>query len=232
MTETTDTTDPAEAIYALYPVFRARDGFRDLSADGLADVVQEVENLYKSFERRVDVRGTYSTVGFRADADLMLWLVGRSPEDVQEFLAEFRRTQAGRLTDLVFTFMGVVKPAEFTADHRPAFVKGEPPKTYLCVYPFVRTPDWYLLPSEERGAMLAEHGVIGREFPEVLANTTSAFGLADWEWILAFEADRADTLVDCIRRLRDAKARTYTKEEIPFVTGIRKNVTDALADLA
>lgn len=226
-----DVNQDPETIYALYPVFRARDGFRDLSADALADVVQEVENLYKALEDRVQVRGTYSTVGFRPDADLMLWLVGRSPEDVQSFLAEFRRTQAGRLTDIVWTFMGVVKPAEFTADHRPAFVKGEPPKTYLCVYPFVRTPEWYLLPREERGALLAEHGIIGREFPEVLANTTSAFGLGDWEWILAFEADRADTLVDCIRRLRDAKARTFTKEEIPFVTGIRKSVADALADL-
>ena len=232
MTDTTGTTDAPETIYALYPVFRARDRFRDLSPDALADVVQEAENLYKSFEGRVEVRGTYSTVGFRADADLMLWLVGRTPEDVQGFLSEFRRTQVGRLTDLAFTFMGVVKPAEFTADHRPAFVKGEPPKTYLCVYPFVRTPEWYLLPREERGALLAEHGVIGREFPEILANTTSAFGLGDWEWILAFEADRADTLVDCIRRLRDARARTYTKEEIPFVTGIRKSVADAFADLA
>ncbi|MGZ4110287.1 MAG: hydrogen peroxide-dependent heme synthase [Actinomycetota bacterium] len=227
-----DITETSETIYALYPVFRARHDFRDLSADALADVVQEVENLYKAFEGRVDVRGTYSTVGFRADVDLMLWLVGRTPEEVQAFVAEFRRTQAGRLTDLVWTFMGVVKPAEFTADHRPAFVKGVPPKTYLCVYPFVRTPEWYLLPREERGELLASHGVIGREFPDVLANTTSAFGLGDWEWILAFEADRADTLVDCIRRLRDAKARLYTKEEVPFVTGIRKSVADALADLA
>ena len=232
MTEHADTTDLTEAIYALYPVFHARDGFRDLTADGLADVVQEIENLYKAFEDRVEVRGTYSTVGFRADADLMLWLVGRSPEDVQAFMAACRRTQVGRLTDVVFTFMGVVKPAEFTADHRPAFVKGEPPKTYLCVYPFVRTPEWYLLPRDERAALLAEHGVIGREFPEVLTNTTSAFGLGDWEWILAFEADRAETLVDCIRRLRDAEARMYTKEEIPFVTGIRKSVANALADLA
>lgn len=221
-----------ETIYAHYPVFRARRGFRDLSADVLADVVQEVENLYKAFEDRVEVRGTYSTVGFRADADLMLWLVGRTPEDVQAFVAELRRTQAGRLMDLVFTFMGVVRPAEFTADHRPAFSRGEPPKTYLCVYPFVRTPEWYLLSREERAALLAEHGIIGREFPEVLANTTSAFGLGDWEWILAFEADRADALVDCIRRLRDAKARLYTKVEIPFVTGIRKTVAGALADLA
>jgi len=227
-----DVDQHPEAIYALYPVFRARDGFRDLSAEALADVVQEVENLYKAFEDRVGVRGTYSTVGFRSDADLMLWLVGTSPEDVQSFVAAFRRTQAGRLTDVTWTFMGVVKPAEFTADHRPAFVKGDPPKTYLCVYPFVRTPEWYLLSREERGALLAEHGIIGREFPEVLANTTSAFGLGDWEWILAFEADRADTLVDCIRRLRDAKARTFTKEEIPFVTGIRKSVAEAFADLA
>ncbi len=232
MTETTVPTDAPSTIYALYPVFRARDDFRDLSTDALADVAQEVDNLYKAFDGRVEVRGTYSTVGFRADADLMLWLVGPTPEDVQAFIAAFRRTQVGRLTDLAFTFMGVVKPAEFTADHRPAFVKGEPPKTFLCVYPFVRTPEWYLLPREERGALLAEHGIIGREFPEVLANTTSAFGLGDWEWILAFEADRADTLVECIRRLRDAKARVYTKEEIPFITGIRKSVADALADLA
>ena len=39
-------------------------------------------------------------------------------------------------------------------------------------------------------------------------------------------------LVDCIRRLRETKARLYTKEEVPFVTGIRKSVAEAFADLA
>jgi peroxiredoxin len=223
----------SETIYALYPVFTRSEDFReDLGdADDLRDAVQEVENLIKSWEGRVDVRGTYSTVGFRADADLMLWLVGASPQDVQRFLVEFRRTAAGRRLELTWTFMGVVKPAEFSADHAPAFVKGEAPKMFACVYPFVRTIDWYLLPADERGAMLREHGVVGREFPEVLANTTSAFGLGDWEWILAFEADEADMLVDCIRRLRDVEARRYTKEEVPFVTGIRKSVAEAFDDL-
>ena len=86
-----------ETIYALYPVFVATDDFRDALADvdDLRDAVQEVENLYKSWEGRVDVRGTYSTVGFRADADLMLWLVGSSPQDVQRFLVEFKRTAGG-----------------------------------------------------------------------------------------------------------------------------------------
>jgi len=223
----------SETTYVLYPAFMSTEDFREAfsDADDLARAAQEVENLVKSWEGGVDVRGTYSTVGFRADADLMLWLIGPSPEHVQRALVEFRRTEAGRLLDMTWTFMGVVRPAEFTADHAPAFVKGAAPKSFLCVYPFVRTPEWYLLPADDRAQLLRDHGELGRGFPEVLANTTSAFGLGDWEWILAFEADRADTLVDCIRALRNAKARLYTKEEVPFITGIRKPIAEALADL-
>jgi chlorite dismutase len=222
-----------ETVYALYPVFMSTPDLRETlrDADDLDAAGREVDDLYKRWAGRVDVRGSYSTVGFRADADLLLWLVGPTPDDVQRFLVEFRRTRVGELLDLTWTFMGVVKPAEFTPDHAPAFVKGTPPARFACVYPFVRTPEWYLLPREERSEMLAEHGVMGREFPEVLANTTSAFGLGDWEWILCFEADEADMLVDCIRRLRDAKARRFTKEETPFVTGIRKPFREVLDDL-
>jgi len=218
----------SETVYALYPVFKATPAFREIDLDAAAS---EVEELFASWGDRVSVRGVYSTVGFRADSDLMLWLVGPTPEAVQDALVALGRTRAGRGLELVWTFMGVVKPAEFSDDHAPAFVKGEPPKRFLDVYPFVRTPEWYLLPREERAEMLREHGVIGREYPDVLANTTSAFGINDWEWILAFEADELDRLVDCIRRLRDAQARRYTKEEIPFVTGIRKDVRSAFGDL-
>jgi chlorite dismutase len=219
----------SETVYALYPVFKARDAFRDL--DPVA-VPREVEDLFATWEGRVEVRGVYSTVGFRADSDLMLWLLGRTPEDLQDALVAFGRTEAGRALERTWTFMGVVKPAEFTSDHAPAFVRGEAPRRYLNVYPFVRTAEWYLLPGEERAAMLREHGEVGREYPDVLANTTCAFGLGDWEWILAFEADELDRIVDCIRRLRDVQARRFTKEEVPFVTGIRKDVRGAFADLA
>jgi chlorite dismutase len=224
----------SDTIYALYPVLRAtrQPGDARLESDDVGRAAREVEDVFKSWSGRVDVRGTYSTAGFRPDADLLLWLIGPTLDDVQGALTEFRRTEAGRLFELTWSFLGVVKPAEFTPDHAPAFVKGESPRKVLCVYPFVRTPEWYLLPREERAAMLAEHGVIGREFPEVLANTTSAFGLGDWEWILAFEADEADRIVDCIRRLREAKARLYTKEEVPFITGIRKPIAACLEDIA
>jgi len=223
----------SDTTYALYPVFAASPDLRAelYEDDALRDAAEEIETLYKDWAGRVDVRGTYSTVGFRADADLVLWLTAAAPEDLQRFLVELRRTRAGDLLDPVWTMMGMVRPAEFTADHAPAFVRGEAPRTYLCVYPFVRTPEWYLLEPAERGRLLAEHGTMGREFPQVLANTTSAFGLGDWEWILAFETDELDALVDCVRRLRDSESRRYAKVETPFVTGIRKPVAEALDDL-
>jgi chlorite dismutase len=220
-----------EMSFAYYPVFMGSPDLRDRGIGDLEQLAHDAEILFKEWSDRVTVRGTYSTVGFRADAELMMWWIGRAPDDLQELLVAFRRTGLGKRLDLTWAFMGAVRPAEFSKDHLPAFARGEPPRKYACVYPFVRNSEWYLLPAEERAMLLREHGEMGREFPDVLANTTSAFGLSDWEWILAFEADDLSRIVDCIRRLRDARARAYTKEEIPFITGIRKEFRDAVRDL-
>jgi peroxiredoxin len=220
-----------ELTYAYYPVFRGTKDLRQCSSGELDQIAHEAEILLKEWSGRVTVRGTYSTVGFRPDAELMMWWVGHAAEELQELLVAFGRGALGRRLELTHAFLGVVRPAEFAKDHVPAFLKGEPAKRYLSVYPFVRTPEWYLLPPDARGALLREHGEMGREYPDVLANTTSAFGLGDWEWILAFEADDLSRLVDCVRRLRDSKSRLYVKVETPFVTGVRKDLVEAIRDL-
>ena len=218
-----------DLLYASYPVFKAFTARADRPDRELA--AKELQSLVADWEDRVQVRGAYSTAAFTADADLMFWWVSKSPDHVQDLAIEFRRTQLGTICTPVHAFLGVVQPAEFAKDHLPAFAKGEPPKKYTCVYPFVRTPDWYLLDPKERGQLLRDHGEGGREFPEVLANTTSAFGLGDYEWILAFEADSPDRIVQLIRRLRATEARRYTKLETPFITGIRKGIPEIVADL-
>ena len=221
-----------DVTFAYYPVFKGKDGLRDRPPGDLDQIAHEAELLLKEWSGRVTLRGTYSAVGFRPDAELMMWWVGHSSDDLQDLLVAFRRGALGSRLELTHAFLGVVRPAEFAKDHVPNFLKGEPAKRYLSVYPFVRTPEWYLLPAEERSALLREHGEMGREFPDVLANTTSAFGLGDWEWIRAFEADDLARLVDCLRRLRDSSSRLYVKEEVPFITGIRKDLVEAVRDLA
>jgi chlorite dismutase len=212
------------AVYAYYPAFR-----RTIQEAFEPD---EVVDLFEKFSDRVQVRGTYLGTGFRPDVDIFFWWISNSPDDAQDLLVELRRTSLGKTLELTHAFLGVVRPAEFNPDHLPAFLKGTEPKKYISVYPFVRTEEWYLMPSEQRSALLREHGQMGREFPDVSPNTTSAFGLGDWEWILAFEADDPLHIVDCIRRLREAEARRYTKLDIPFVVGIRRELRDALERLS
>jgi chlorite dismutase len=218
-----------DLVFASYPVFRSTPA--DGSRLDTPELSAYVADLFNKASDNVQVRGTYSTTGFSATADLMFWFTSSSVDRIQDLLVELRRTQLGRRLQPVEAVLGVVQPAEFARDHQPAFVKGEPPKKYMTVYPFVRTPEWYLLDPKERGRILREHGEAGREFPDVLANTTSAFGLGDYEWMLCFEADGPERIVELIRRLRATEARRYTKVEIPFYTGIRKELPAAIADL-
>jgi chlorite dismutase len=127
--------------------------------------------------------------------------------------------------------MALHRPAEFNKSHLPAFLADEPPRGYVCVYPFVRSYDWYLLPDAERRAMLAEHGQLARGFPDVRANTVASFALGDYEWMLAFEADELHRIVDLMRELRASRARMHVREEVPFYTGRRKPVSELVAAL-
>ena len=126
----------------------------------------------------------------------------RRADALQEAYTRLRRTALGRHLEPVWSQMALHRPAEFNHSHIPAFLADEEPRRYVCVYPFVRSYEWYLLPDEERRDMLAEHGKMARGYPDVRANTVAAFALGDYEWMLAFEADELHRIVDLMRDLR------------------------------
>jgi chlorite dismutase len=214
--------------YTMWSVFRVA---RPLP-DDRAGAAAEVEALFEQLTAKdVTVRGTYDVAGLRADADLMVWWHAESSDDLQEAYNRFRRTAVGGACDPVWSEMALHRPAEFNKSHVPAFLADEEPRAYVCVYPFVRSYDWYLLPDEERRAMLAEHGKMARDYPDVRANTVASFALGDYEWMLAFEADELHRIVDLMRHLRGSRTRLYVREEVPFYTGRRKPVAELVAAL-
>jgi chlorite dismutase len=215
--------------YTMWSVFRAE---TPLGPPPRAKLSAEVEALVADLAAKdVVVRGTYDVSGLRADADLMIWWHAPSAEALQEAYGSFRRTALGGHLAPVWSQLALHRPAEFNKSHLPAFLAGEPAHAYVCVYPFVRSYEWYLLPDEERRSMLAEHGQLARGFPDVRANTVASFALGDYEWILAFEAEELHRIVDLMRELRAATARRHVREEIPFFTGRRRDVADLVANL-
>jgi peroxiredoxin len=215
--------------YTLWSVFRLRSALPE-DRTGWAD---EVEELFAQLAAKdVTVRGTYDVSGLRADADLMIWWHAETADALQDAYNLFRRTRLGRALEPVWSNMALHRPAEFNKSHIPAFLADETPRNYVSVYPFVRSYDWYLLPDEDRRRMLADHGRMARDYPDVRANTVAAFSLGDYEWILAFEADELYRIVDLMRHLRGSEARRHVREEIPFFTGRRRAVADLVAALA
>lgn len=215
--------------YTMWSVFRAAAPLPAEPRDGLA---REVDALFDQVAAKdVVVRGTYDVSGLRADADLMIWWHAPTADALQEAYGRFRRTRLGAHLAPVWSNLALHRPAEFNKSHVPAFLAGEEPRAYLCVYPFVRSYEWYLLPDAERREMLAEHGRMARGYPDVRANTVASFALGDYEWILAFEADELHRMVDLMRDLRASRARRHVREEIPFYTGRRRPVAEIVADL-
>ncbi len=214
--------------YTMWSVFKVVPGL----PDDRAGVAAQVDDLFEQLAAKdVVVRGTYDVAGLRADADLMVWWHGPSADDLQETYGRFRRTALGGSCVPVWSALALHRPAEFNKGHIPAFLADEEPRAYVSVYPFVRSYEWYLLDDVERRDMLAEHGRMARDYPDVRANTVSAFALGDYEWMLAFEADELHRIVDLMRHLRGSRARLHVREEVPFYTGRRKAVLDLVAGL-
>jgi chlorite dismutase len=214
-------------VGAMWSVFAARRITTDRAA-----LVAEVEAMVAA--RAGDglvVRGWYDVAGLRADADLMVWWHAPAVETVQRAYHDLRHTRLGRRLRPVWSQVAIHRPAEFNKGHVPAFMAEERPRGYVCVYPFVRSYEWYVLPDEERRRMLVEHGMAARGYPDVRANTVSAFALGDYEWLLAFEADELHRIVDLMRDLRATDARRHVREEIPFFTGPRVALADLVASL-
>ncbi len=216
--------------YLMFSVYKVTPG---VLGDDRADAAKEARAFFESQEDKgVVVRGVYDIAGMRADADFMVWTHAERIEELQATYSDFRRTTAlGKASTPVWSNSALHRPAEFNKSHVPAFIAGEDPGAYICVYPFVRSIDWYLLPEEERRTMLADHGKAARGYKDVRANTVPSFALGDYEWILAFEAPELDRIVDLMRDLRATEARRHVREEIPFFTGPRVDVEALVAAL-
>ena len=206
--------------YTMWSAFKVTPG---VLGDNREDAIAKTKQFLARYEDTdLIVRGFYDVSGMRAEADFMFWIHAEKMEDLQAFYNAFlRETPLGQAATPHWSNAALHRPAEFNKSHLPSFIMGEEPGRWIAVYPFVRSYDWYLLEPTERRRILAEHGMAGRDYPDVRANTVPAFALGDYEWILAFEGPELDRIVDLMWKMRYTEARLHVREEIPFHTGRR-----------
>lgn len=204
--------------YAMYAVFRLTG---PLPADAVAREHLVAQTLSGVQDDGLEIRGWYDLAGFTAEADLLVWWHADTVPQVQGAYHRLRASDLGRSLEPVWSVVGLHRPSEFNREHVPSFLAGAPALEYVCVYPFVRSYDWYVLDPVERATMLRDHGVVAAPYTDLLPNTVATFGLSDYEWVLAFEAEQPHRVVDLIRDLRNTRAREHVRLEVPFWFGQR-----------
>jgi chlorite dismutase len=170
---------------------------------------------------------TYSTVGLRADADMVLWRICYTVDDLSEMMAELMATPLGGYLDVANNYISMTKRSPYLIGHehegqhdskgsiRPGGQK------YIFIYPFWKTRSWYLLPIEERQRLMSEHIRVGHLYPRVKLNTTYSFGLDDQEFVVAFESNYPEDFLDLVQQLRETEISAYTLKDTPIYTCIR-----------
>lgn len=179
----------------------------------------------------------YSTVGIRAEVDLMLWRISYDLESFQDMTVKMLSTGLGKYMNTTYSYLAMTKRSTYVDKHthegqeskRLTVVPGE--AKYLFIYPFVKTREWYLLTKSARQGMMNEHIEIGHKYPTVKINTTYSFGLDDAEFVVAFESDQPGDFLDLVMALREAEASRHTVRDTPIFTCVRKSLKDALNDL-
>jgi chlorite dismutase len=170
----------------------------------------------------------YSMVGLQAGADLLLWSLAPTFDSVEERSALVLRSGMGKWMAVNESFLGVIQPSQYVKKPTPqeqSLFSGERSR-YLVVYPFTKSTDWYLLPSEERQRIMNGHMKIGHAYPEVRQLLAYSFGLDDMDFLVAYETDELPKFGELVRALRATESRLSTVRDTPILTGIHRPIEE------
>ncbi len=224
-------TSTPENLYAAWWLFKRSATWAEVAGSSYGEAAGELAHTLDHPADGVVVRGVYNSLGLSASVDLIVWAHSPRLDALQNLALTIDKTSLGSHLDLKNCYIGIGGMSQYDPTHGPAFVKGQPAKRYLSVYPFSKTPEWFLIDYKERQRLMMEHGVMGREFPDILTNTVNSFGIQDQEFVVALEDDDPHELIKMVQRLRAAEVRKYTAVDTPIFLGNRKTPDEVFEDL-
>ncbi len=191
------------------------------------------QKIYSNFSNIKDIlKVDFSMYFYRIfpmsyNIDFMVWLAFNfENEDILSLVNDeiFKvYLNMGDIFELVDVLWGFTKPSIYskaTKSTQEIDPFSNNRKKFLTVYPFVKTPEWYLLKQDTRQGMMNEHIRIGRQYPEILQLLLYCFGLSNNEFVVVYEMDSIVLFEKLVYDLRQSEARKYTLRDTPIYTGI------------
>lgn len=225
-----ETEQKGERWFVQYTALKVDPAWRRLPhgarADGRESFAQAVDEAAPGI-----VTWAYSTVGLKTGADLLLWRRGRDVKAMQEMTARLLQSGIGQYSEVSYQLWGFTRPSTYTK--RPTTqeqaIDLDDRQTYLIVYPFSKTTEWYLMSRDARQGMMNEHMRIGHDYADIRQVLLYATGMDDQEFVVAYECEDLPRFSELVVALRDTEARRYTLRDTPIITGVHRPLREALS---
>jgi chlorite dismutase len=210
-------------------LFKLNQDYRRLDADERENGKKELADIIGELSSENDIR-TYSTVGTRSDAELMLIQDSPSIDTFHELSKRINQSLMGSYLDQAYSYLSIRRKSRYK--HGGGAPKLQEDYKYMVIYPMTKTRPWYQKTMKERQEMMNDHFRVGKNYPMVKINTSYAFGLDDTEFVLSFEMDNPSDFTSLVMDLREVPAAQYTMTEIPIFTTIKMPIAEALDAMA
>ncbi len=216
-----------------FALFTFKDAYWTLDTDACTEFHRAWLRSLRAAARNVAV---YQVFPSESGNDLMVW--SALPADDHRETAKFfecfaRATNPFRAyLQVNATLWGYTRPSQYSRATRSAQEIdpfADTRRTYLVIYPFVKTTEWHLLTREVRQGMMNEHIRIGRQHEEVNQLLLYSFGVQDQEFVVVYETDDLLGFSDLVNELRSTEARRYTLRDTPLHTAIYHPAEETLA---
>ncbi len=220
-----------------FSFFKLDPAYRRLPQAEIDKGKKEFLEVLEEYDNRSDIIVlSYTTMGIRADAEIMFWRVSHQMELFQEMTTKMYRTGLGKYLVQTYSYFSQTKKSTymdvFNPEHEEDRTHIIPGKAkYLFIYPFTKKREWYLLTKFTRQGIMDEHIFVGNKYPSVKLNTTYSFGIDDYEFVVAFETDYPDDFVDLVMDLRETEGSRYTLEDTPIFSCTAMSLEDAVNSL-
>jgi chlorite dismutase len=169
----------------------------------------------------------YSTVGTRADTDLLI--VSQSPilDDIHTFHVVLAQSGLVKWASTPYSYLAMTKPSPYSdSETRSELLVSK--RKYAFIYPMEKKREWFSLDAEERSRIMRGHIETGRRYPEITINTAYSFGIDDQEFVVSFEADDPGEFLDLVQELRGTESSAWTLRDTPIFSCVAMSVAHAL----
>ena len=227
---TLETTEQSVRTFNHFALFSFKDSYWSLSAEERAAFQKNWLDALCASARKVDI-----LQGTEHDVDLIIWSAFevKDNQDTSVFFAKYTKGLAPYRHLLVQkdSLWGFTRPSQYSKARSRQEINpfANEHKSYLIIYPFSKTTEWYLMSREARQGMMNEHIRIGKQYEDISQLLLYSFGLQNQEFVVVYETDDLIRFSDLVNELRDTEARRYTLRDTPLHTAIYHPAEETLA---